>query len=77
MPIEIRELVIEASLARAEDQGEDSTKMLTEEDREELKEEILQSLQNVDDLLPPAARQALLEELLHEVRKLLAEERRR
>ncbi len=77
MPIEIRELVIEASLARTEDQGEDSTQMLTEEDREELKEEILQSLQNGDDLLPPAARQALLEDLLREVRKLLDEERRR
>ncbi|MTB52943.1 DUF5908 family protein [Lewinella sp. W8] len=78
MPIEIRELIIEASLARSEDRGEESARLLTEKDLEELRETLGSGGgQGASNSLTTSYRQKLVEEILREVKKMLEEERRR
>lgn len=76
MPIEIRELIIEGSLARVEDRGEGAVKILTEEDIKEIKREITESVAAEGGMTSEQKRQ-LKEELLREVRKLLDDKWRR
>lgn len=76
MPIEIRELIIEGSLARPEDQGEESTKLLTKEDIAKIKGDVMDSIMESGGL-SPGQRKELIDEVLVEVRKIMEDRWRR
>lgn len=76
MPIEIRELIIQGSLARTEDQGEESAKLLTSEDIAKIKEEVVDSFQSSGGLTSEQ-RRTLTNEILQEVKKMLEDNWRR
>ncbi|MEM9928487.1 MAG: hypothetical protein AAF840_01585 [Bacteroidota bacterium] len=76
MPVEVKELIIKDSLARKEDQGAASTQLLTSEDLERIKAEILKELLS-SDLLAKVQQQALKQEILQEVRKMIEDKWRR
>jgi len=76
MPIEIKELIIQGSLARTEDQGEESTKLLTDEDLTKIKDEVSESAR-ASGGLSPEQRRVLKNEILQEVRKMLDDRWRR
>ena len=69
MPIEIKELIIEASLAREDDRGEESTNLLTEEDAERITEDIIQQLRGGG--ISAADKRAIIAEMKREVRQML------
>lgn len=69
MPIEIRELIIEASLARPEDQGEESVELLTGEDREELINEIKERIVSDGDLLSSGLKRQIIAECMEKFRE--------
>lgn len=76
MPIEIRELILSGSIAREEDKGEESVKLLTEKDLETLKQEVTANLKEEGGLTGEAKRE-LMDEVLREVRKIIDEKWRR
>jgi len=76
MPIEIRELVIQGSLARTEDRGEESAKVLTNEDIAQIKDEVLEAVRSSGGL-SPEQRRKFIEEIMLEVRKAMDDHWRR
>lgn len=76
MPIEIRELIIEDSLARTEDRGNSSEQLLTSSDKEIIKEEVIAEIRS-GGTLKAEERRELIEEILSEVRKILDDRWRR
>ncbi len=76
MPIEIRELVIQGSLARKEDQGEASAKVLTEEDISQIRDEVMEAVRSSGGL-SAEQRRKFMEEILGEVRKIMDDRWRR
>jgi len=77
MPIEIRELIIEGSLVRDEDRGEDSAKVLTEEDIEQIKGDIISTMNAEGGSIAPEPRRQLMDDILREVKKLMDDHWRR
>lgn len=77
MPIEIRELIIEGSLNRQEDQGEESTQLLTQDDLEQLREELTNAGVSDGTGLTSSQKRQLMDEILQEVRKLIEDKWRR
>lgn len=75
MPIEIRELIIEGSLAKFEQQGEDRTELPTGKDLEALKEELLATIQSSGN--SSGQQREFRESILREVRRMLDERWRR
>jgi hypothetical protein len=77
MPIEIRELVIQANLVNDEGRDEDSTQVLTEEDISTLKEDIVNTINKQGVRLMPDARRQLMDDILREVKKMMDDRWRR
>lgn len=77
MPIEIRELVIQGSLARDEDRGDQSEKLPLEKDLDALKEDIISTMNSQGGSLATDQRRQLIEEIMREVRKLMDDRWRR
>ena len=76
MPVEIKELVIQASLQpETSGNGEEST-LLTPSDVDELRQEIVQLVSNDQGALLKGLRRQLIEECIRSVHRLLEEERR-
>jgi hypothetical protein len=77
MPIEIRELIIEANVAPPEEQQqEDLAGQLTSEEMSSLKQEVIASITS-DGVLTSTQLKELKEEILREVRKMMEDNWRR
>lgn len=78
MPIEIRELVIEASLKPEGGGNEEAgSRLLTESDMDKIKNEVFADLSGRDDLLTDSLKRSLIEECLLAVRAMMDEANRR
>ena len=75
MPVEIRELVINASLRESAREGGEQNSLLQESDREELNERI-KSLEKKIRMQSKTLEQKIVRECLAEVRDLIAEQER-
>ena len=75
MPVEIRELVINASLRESAREGGEQNSLLQESDREELNERI-KSLEKKNRMQSKTLEQKIVRECLAEVRDLIAEQER-
>lgn len=76
MPIEIKELVIEASLAKSPDKEEEAAQLLTEKDMDVITEKVTESVRS-SGAITSEQRRELMEDILREVRKMLDDSWRR